>query len=137
MLLDSHGGGVGGPGEGEYIQSVEEDHKDWEDGGSSLRSVIPLQSNLCGPPTQLPDSSLDWSGSGVCGKGWAWVFWYEKSLCLLLARSPRDLLLARLIILLGGGSGEMGERQSLGLLFMSSHGLQKTWRGWWGVDCFC
>ena len=40
MLLDSHGGGVGGPGEGEYIQSVEEDHQDWEDCGSSLRSVI-------------------------------------------------------------------------------------------------
>ena len=44
MLLDSHGGGVGDPGEGEYIQSVEEDHQDWEDGVSSLRSVIPLQS---------------------------------------------------------------------------------------------
>ena len=69
MLLDSHGGGVGGSGEGEYIQSVEEDHQDWENGGSSLRSVIPLQSNLCGPPTQLPNSSLDWSGSGVCGPG--------------------------------------------------------------------
>ena len=50
MLLDSHGGGVGDPGEGEYIQSVEEDHQDWEDGGSSLRSVIPLQSNLLGHP---------------------------------------------------------------------------------------
>ena len=69
MLLDSHGGGVGEPGEGEYIQSVEEDHQEWEDGGSSLRSVIPLQSNLCGPPTQLPNSSLDWSGSGGVGRG--------------------------------------------------------------------
>ena len=39
MLLDSHGGGVGGPGEVEYIQPVEEDHQDWEDGGASLRSV--------------------------------------------------------------------------------------------------
>ena len=64
MLLDSHGGGDGGPGEGEYIQPGEEEHQDWGDGGSSLTSVIPL---LGTPPAQLPDSSLDWSGSGVYG----------------------------------------------------------------------
>ena len=73
-MLGSHGGGDGGPGEGEYIQPVEE-HQDWDGGGSSLTSVIPLQSNFLGPPTQLLDSSLDWSGSGVRGKGWAWLFW--------------------------------------------------------------
>ena len=75
MLLDSHGGGDGEPGEGEYIQPVEEEHQGWEDGGFSLTSVIPLQSNLLGPPTQQLDSSLDCSGSGVHGKGWAWLFW--------------------------------------------------------------
>ena len=68
MLLDSHGGGDGGPGEGEYIQPVEEDHPEWGVGGSSLISDIPLQSNLLGPPAQLLDSSLDFSGSGVRGK---------------------------------------------------------------------
>ena len=75
MLLESHGGGDGGPGEGEYLQPVEEDHPDWEEGGSSLNSVMPLQSNLLGPPTQLLDSSLDCSGSGVRGKGLVWLFW--------------------------------------------------------------
>ena len=75
MLLDSHGGGDGGPGEGEYIQPGEEEHKDWEDGGSSLTLQCLLQSNLLGPPTQLLDSSIDWSGSGVCGKGRVWLFW--------------------------------------------------------------
>ena len=65
MLLDSQGEGEGGPGEGEYIQPVEEEHQDWGDGGYSLWSVIPLQSNLLGPPQPL-DSSIDWSGSGVC-----------------------------------------------------------------------
>ena len=78
--IGSHGGepgegdeGPGGrPGEGEYIQPVEEDHPDWEDDGFSLGSDILLQSNLLGPPTQLQDSSLDRSGScsgGVWGKG--------------------------------------------------------------------
>ena len=67
-MLDSHGGGDGEPGEGEYIQSVEEEHRGWEAGGFSLTSVIPLQSNLLGPPAQLLDSSLDFSGSGVRGK---------------------------------------------------------------------
>ena len=46
--LGSHGGepgegdeGPGGrPGEGEYIQPVEEDHQDWEDGGFSLSPDI-------------------------------------------------------------------------------------------------
>lgn len=75
MLLYSHGGGDGGPGEGEYIQPVEEEHQDREDGTSLQRSVIPLQSNLLGPPAQLLDSSTDLSGSGVSGKGWAWFFW--------------------------------------------------------------
>ena len=68
MLLDSHGGGDGGPGEGEYIQPGEEEHQDWGEGVSSLTSFIPLQSNLLGTPAQLLDSSLDWSGSGVHGK---------------------------------------------------------------------
>ena len=68
MLLDSHGGGDGGPGEGEYIQPVGEDHPEWEDEGSCLTSVISLQSNLLGPASQRLDSSLDLSGSGVCGK---------------------------------------------------------------------
>jgi len=82
MLLDKPGGGDGGPGkgdggpgEGEYIQPGEGEHQDWEDGGSSQISVISLQSNLLGPPTQLLDSSLDWSGSGVCGNGYACMFW--------------------------------------------------------------
>ena len=57
-MLESHGGGDGGPGEGEYLQPVEEDHPDWDEGGSSLNSVMPLQSNLLGPPTQLLDSDV-------------------------------------------------------------------------------
>ena len=47
------------------------------DGGSSLKSFdspLQVQSNQRGSPTQLPDSSLDCSGSGVCGKGWACFF---------------------------------------------------------------
>ena len=71
--------------------------------------------------------------------GWAWLFWFSKSLCLLLARSPGDLLLflTRLISLLGGGSGEMGEKHSLVSLVLSSQGLQKTLGGWWEKDWFC
>ena len=67
MLLDSHGGGDGGPGEGEYIQPGEEEHQDLGEGWSSLTSDILLQSNCLGT-AQLLDSSLDWSGSGVDGK---------------------------------------------------------------------
>ena len=50
MMLDSHGGCVGGPGDGEYVQPVEEVYQDWEDGGCSLWSIIPLRSSLLGPP---------------------------------------------------------------------------------------
>ena len=55
----------GGPSDGEDTQPVEEDHQVCGEGWSSLESVIPLQSNLRGPPAQLPDSSLDCSGTGV------------------------------------------------------------------------
>ena len=57
-------------------QPVDEDHHGWGEGGSSLKSAI--QSYLGGTPSQLPNSNLDCSGSGVCGKGlkgWAWLFW--------------------------------------------------------------
>ena len=80
MLLDNHEaggetGGVGGTGDGEDIQPVEEEHKVCAGGRYSLKSVMPLQSNLRGPPTQLPDSSVDCSGSGVCGKRCDWLYW--------------------------------------------------------------
>ena len=71
MLLVSHGGDVWGAGDGE-------DHQLCWEGGSSLKSDDPplqVQSIQRGSPAQLPDSSLDCSGSGVCGKMWAWLFW--------------------------------------------------------------
>ena len=68
MLLDSHGGGDGGPGEGEYIQPVGEDHPEWEDGGSCLTSVISLQYNLLGPATQPLDSSVGRDGHVYSGR---------------------------------------------------------------------
>ena len=72
MLLGIHGGDDGRIGDGGDIDPVVEYHQAWGEGGSS---VIPLQSNLRGSPRQLLDSSVDISGSGVCGKGWAWLFW--------------------------------------------------------------
>ena len=135
MLLVSHGGDVGREGDGEDHQLC------GGEGGSSLKSDDPplqVQSNLRGSPAQLPDSSLDCSGSGVCGMGWNWFFWWSKSLCFLFARSPGDLLLlATLISLLRGGSGKMGKRLGMVSLVFSSHGLQKSLGGWWGKDCLC
>ena len=96
MLLGIHGGDDGRIGDGGDIDPVVEYHQAWPG--------IPLQSNLRGSPRQLLDSSVDISGSGVCGKGWARLFWKVRNRCLLFARSPGDLLLllARLIGLPGG-----------------------------------
>jgi hypothetical protein len=59
MLLVNHGGDVGRERDGEDHQLC------GGEGGSSLKSDD--QSNLRGSPAQLPDSSLDCSGSGqIC-----------------------------------------------------------------------
>ena len=64
MLLDSHAGGVGGPGDDMVVQ-LGEDHQVCGEGGVDRESVTLLQSNLRGPPPKLPDSSFDSSGSGL------------------------------------------------------------------------
>ena len=64
MLLDSHAGGVGGPGDGMVVQ-LGEDHQVCGEGWVDRGSVALLQSNLRGPSPKLPDSSFDSSGYGV------------------------------------------------------------------------